>query len=91
MAERKRNPPRIPDPPPMNARFASRDQTAGLFDKPLSWLIRIRAEDPSFPEPILIGDSPRWLIADLQAWAKKQPRGRTNRGGSRPSNFGRTK
>jgi predicted DNA-binding transcriptional regulator AlpA len=87
-----RRPLRIPDPPPLNARFITRDQAAGFLGVTLGWLNRIRVKDESFPQPKLISPgSPRWRVADLEAWAMSRQSGWSKVGGLRPNSFGRRK
>ena len=35
-------------------------------------LNRLRADDPTFPPPIYVGQSPRWAPADVREWVAQQ-------------------
>lgn len=90
ITKKKRRASIIPDPPPPGATHATINEAAGYIRTPRSAINRLRATDPTFPEAILIGGgSPRFVIAELDAWLASRPRGWAVTGGSRLSDFGR--
>lgn len=80
----------IPPPPPPGATHGTINETAGYLRVKRGGLNRLRACEPTFPQPVLIGGgSPRFVLAEIDGWLASRPRGWATTGGSRPSNFGR--
>lgn len=74
----------IPPPPPADAQALAFDQVAGLMAVRRSRIAVLRRTNPTFPQPIKLGDGTlRWVRSEVWAWFLAQPRGWSTKGGRR--------